>query len=287
MPPLLGNLILIQNRLLGLYYTTLHEYCLEFGFPSPPPPMEEVIAIWNAAASPARSEIETISFIARGKGARQPSTSTPAPNGFRRTVTGLIPGAKPNPQTRALRAPAPPTSLQPPSPGEDRPRQPSPASSTRSRPDYTNPTDFTTATILGGAAVRRTATEPVLPNHLAHPSPSAQQRDYFSPRGSPASNMGSSNSAGASVGVAQLANGFGASIAAKKKPPPPPPPPKRIPSTKPDEWVVAQYAFEGQGQGDLSFREGDRIRIITKTETDQDWYVFYFLSLTIPGNKDE
>ncbi|KXX77394.1 Protein hob1 [Madurella mycetomatis] len=269
-PPLLGNLILIQNRLLGLYYTTLHEYCLEFGFPSPPPPMEEVIAIWNAAASPARSEIETISFIARGKGVRQPSTSTPAPNGFRRAATGLIPGTKPSPQTRALRAPAPSTSLQPPSPGEDRPRQPSPASSTRSRPDYANPTDFTTATILGGAAVRRTATEPVLPNHLTHPSPSAHQRDYFSPRDSQASNIGSSTT-GAGASVAQLANGFGASIAAKKKPPPPPP--KRIPSTKPEEWVVAQYAFDGQGQGDLSFREGDRIRIITKTETDQDWWV--------------
>lgn len=57
---------------------------------------------------------------------------------------------------------------------------------------------------------------------------------------------------------------------AKKKPPPPPP--KRIPSGKPEEWVVAQYDFTGQGAGDLSFREGDRIKIVKKTQTDQDWW---------------
>ncbi|KAK2067400.1 hypothetical protein P8C59_001147 [Phyllachora maydis] len=54
----------------------------------------------------------------------------------------------------------------------------------------------------------------------------------------------------------------------KKKPPPPPP--KRKPSMRPEEWVVALYSFSGEGEGDLSFREGDRIRIVKKTETDQD-----------------
>jgi hypothetical protein len=37
--------------------------------------------------------------------------------------------------------------------------------------------------------------------------------------------------------------------------------------------VVAQYAFVGQGGGDLSFREGDRIKVVKRTGTDQDWYV--------------
>jgi hypothetical protein len=58
-----------------------------------------------------------------------------------------------------------------------------------------------------------------------------------------------------------------------KKKPPPPPPPKRFASSAPDEFVIAQYAFTGQGQGDLSFREGDRIKIVKKTGTDQDWWV--------------
>lgn len=60
------------------------------------------------------------------------------------------------------------------------------------------------------------------------------------------------------------------SLAAKKKRPPPPPPVKR--SQVSDEFVVAQYDFVG-GDGDLSFREGDRIKIVAKTETDQDWWV--------------
>jgi len=169
--PLLSNLVMIQNRLLGLYYTTLHSYCEEFGFPSPAPPMEEVVAIWNGAFSPVRSEIETISFIARGKTIQQPMSagnglpqkpSQPSPiNGPRRAATGLISG----PQARSLRAPSMPL---------DRSRTPSPSSSSSSlrRPDYSHATDFTTATILGGAAVNRSA----------NATPGIQPRqDYFSP----------------------------------------------------------------------------------------------------------
>ncbi len=36
---------------------------------------------------------------------------------------------------------------------------------------------------------------------------------------------------------------------------------------------MAQYAFNGQGEGDLSFREGDRIKIVKKTDTLDDWWV--------------
>ena len=60
--------------------------------------------------------------------------------------------------------------------------------------------------------------------------------------------------------------------AAKKKPPPPPPPkPKRLPSTQ-DHWVTAIYDFAGQGQGDLVFREGDKIRVVKKTDSTDDWW---------------
>lgn len=240
---------MIQNRLLGLYYTTLHGYCEEFGFPSPPPPMEEVVAIWNGAIGPTRSQIETISFIGtRGKVTQPPTSSLsprpgPAPliNGPRRSVTGLISG----PQARTLRVPSMPV---------DRSRTPSPSNSYR-RPDISNATDFTTATILGGAEVARSA----------NPAPGQQQQQqqrpgYFrtpSPAASQASSIGGSFS-GSNGGFAALG---------KKKPPPPPP--KR----KPDEWVVALYAFAGQGEGDLSFQEGDRIRVVKRTGTDQDWYV--------------
>lgn len=61
-----------------------------------------------------------------------------------------------------------------------------------------------------------------------------------------------------------------ASIAAGKKKPPPPPP-KRIPSTQ-GFFVTALYDFAGEGQGDLFFREGDRIKVIKKTESTDDWW---------------
>lgn len=60
------------------------------------------------------------------------------------------------------------------------------------------------------------------------------------------------------------------SIAAKKKPPPPPPP-KRLASHQ-FEYVIAMYDFDGQNPGDLSFKEGDRIRIVKKTPNQEDWW---------------
>ncbi|KAK4150947.1 hypothetical protein C8A00DRAFT_45743 [Chaetomidium leptoderma] len=262
-PPLLSNLVMIQNRLLGLYYTTLNAYCEDFGFPSPPPPMQDVIDTWNDALGPIRSEIETISFIGRGRAVQQPMSngsgptpgSSPIPiNGARRTPSGLISG----PQARTLRVPS--------MPREGR-TTPSPSSSYK-RPDYLNATDFTTATILGGSSISRSAgggdTTPA--------SQQQQQRDYFSPmhqqqqqqqqqqRRSPSPAMISTNGGGLGLGLG-------------KKKPPPPPPKKRAALSQPDEWVVAQYAFAGQGGGDLSFQQGDRIRVVKKTGTDQDWWV--------------
>jgi amphiphysin len=59
--------------------------------------------------------------------------------------------------------------------------------------------------------------------------------------------------------------------AAKKKKPPPPPPPKPSISPKP-EFVTAKYDFAGESKGDLPFKIGDRIKIIKKTESLEDWW---------------
>ena len=56
---------------------------------------------------------------------------------------------------------------------------------------------------------------------------------------------------------------------AKKKPPPPPP--KRIGSSN-CLIAVALYPFDGQSQGDLSFNEGDRIKVVKKTDSTDDWW---------------
>lgn len=37
-------------------------------------------------------------------------------------------------------------------------------------------------------------------------------------------------------------------------------------------YVTALYDFGGQSAGDLAFREGDRIRVLKKTESTDDWW---------------
>ncbi len=205
--------------------------------------MPDVIATWDASFGPIRSQVESISFIARGKAVHQPmsagngldpspTTRAPATNaGVRRTTTGLISG----PKARIMRTPSMPLPQQ----EED---QAAAGSSYTRRLDPSNATDFTTAAILGGAAVNRPANGAL-----------AVQR----------ANLSNVNTAS----NPQLRNAALAGFA-KKKPPPPPPPKKKL-----DEWVVALYAFTGEGGGDLSFQEGDRIRVVKRTGTDQDWYV--------------
>lgn len=62
-----------------------------------------------------------------------------------------------------------------------------------------------------------------------------------------------------------------ASVAATKRAPPPPPALK--PKPKPAaHYVVALYDFEAQADGDLSFNAGDRIEIVEKTESAEDWW---------------
>ncbi|KAK3367165.1 hypothetical protein B0T24DRAFT_384452 [Lasiosphaeria ovina] len=264
-PPLLSGLVLVQNRLLGLYYTTLHGYCQEFGFPSPPPPMSEVVATWNGSFKATQSRVESISFIARGKAAHHPMGQTPseAPsrkptipnNGIQRVSSGLIPSAGSGPQARTMRVPSMNNSQRLPTPEPSPQMQQSP-SPTVKRPEWLSPTDFTTATILGGAPVDRTRKDwspGASPNTLR-----PQGSSYFNNR----DQRPSSASTEASFASSYTSQGFA------KKRPPPPPPKKRAP----EEWVVALYPFAGQGASDLSFDEGDRIKIVKKTDTDQDWW---------------
>ncbi|KAF8588489.1 BAR-domain-containing protein [Ramaria rubella] len=60
------------------------------------------------------------------------------------------------------------------------------------------------------------------------------------------------------------------SAAATKRPPPPPPlKPKPKPAA---EYVVAIYDFQAQADGDLDFKTGDRIKIVEKTASQDDWW---------------
>ncbi|KIX05512.1 uncharacterized protein Z518_06384 [Rhinocladiella mackenziei CBS 650.93] len=65
---------------------------------------------------------------------------------------------------------------------------------------------------------------------------------------------------------------LGATIAAKGKPPPPKPKPSRLSGAPNVETVTAQYDYEAQAEGDLSFLTGDIIEIVSRTQNENEWW---------------
>lgn len=214
--------------------------------------MEEVIAAWTRDFKPAQQEVECLVLIARGKAIHAPMS--PDMGGRGSSITGLnvrsqIASRRPSSQgvmsknsntsashSRPIRfastANAPAEAIYSPPPSEPS-APPSPKSSLSPYPDHSLPTPSS--------------------SYVAH-SPAGPKTDYFS-RDRQATSSSLSPSA----------------IAAKKMPPPPPPA-KRFPSTPAPVYVTAMYAFDGQNQGDLSFAEGERILVLKKTESTDDWW---------------
>lgn len=235
LPHFLSAQVQIQNDLLGHYYTMLHTYCTEEGFPSPAPPMDEVIRSWSDAFKPIQREIEAFAILAHGKATRTSMENGHHPsNGYRRPsasafsahrqqsvspARNLPPSPSQEPKSKLSVSPAPSTVLSPITPSESI-ASPSPSLSV-----YQTPMAY---------------------------SPAGPNTDYFS------RDRQSSAASGVSI----------ASIAQKKRPPPPPP---RLPSQQ-TIFVTALYDFNGQSEGDLVFREGDRIRVLKKTESTDDWW---------------
>jgi len=68
-------------------------------------------------------------------------------------------------------------------------------------------------------------------------------------------------------------SGGAASAAASKRAPPPPPPLKPKPKVAPKvQYVVALYDFAAQADGDLSFNTGDRIEVVERGASAEDWW---------------
>lgn len=57
-----------------------------------------------------------------------------------------------------------------------------------------------------------------------------------------------------------------------KKAPPPPPPLKPKPSLVQKQYCTAIFDYEAQAAGDLSFTAGDRIEIVERTDSPDDWW---------------
>ncbi|GJN92551.1 hypothetical protein Rhopal_005581-T1 [Rhodotorula paludigena] len=64
-----------------------------------------------------------------------------------------------------------------------------------------------------------------------------------------------------------VSGGAGAAAAGKRAPPPPP----GRPGVKAD-FVTALYDYEATAEGDLSFAAGDRIEIVKRTDSANDWW---------------
>ncbi|KAK8032973.1 hypothetical protein PG991_002371 [Apiospora marii] len=68
--------------------------------------------------------------------------------------------------------------------------------------------------------------------------------------------------------------GLAAAAAAKAKPPPPKPKPKRLAGAPAGaEHVTALYDYSAQAEGDLTFRAGDVIEIVTRTQNENEWWI--------------
>ena len=110
--------------------------------------------------------------------------------------------------------------------------------------------------VSGGATPPTNYQTPPSGTSPLYPTTSNSAADYFgNRRPSQASSIASS----------------AASIAAAKKKPPPPVPAKRLPSYQ-AQYVTALFDFDGQNAGDLTFREGDKIRVVKKTDSTDDWW---------------
>ncbi|KAJ5272578.1 hypothetical protein N7478_007703 [Penicillium angulare] len=295
-PHILHAQIEIQNRMLAHYYTVLHTYCEEEGFPSPPPPMDHVVQDWEIAHKPNQDELEGLSLLAHGKAIRQydQNQNSQGQPGKRpsfasvggRSLTNLSVTSR----SSRSKSPAPP-------PNPNMLNKPKPCGFEASRPVSPSSSIMTptpSVSVLSAASSNSTApygsdyfTPPVIspepgpqpvhphfirrdtsPMPMKPPKPSGIQ---FSPAGPKIDHhqafVSRANTAPASA-MDPLA-----SLAGQKKRPPPPPPAKPAKPPRPTTtFVTAMYDFGGQGPDDLSFREGDRIKLVKKTGSTDDWW---------------
>ncbi|KAF2187368.1 hypothetical protein K469DRAFT_629181 [Zopfia rhizophila CBS 207.26] len=254
LPHLLANQIVLQNNLIGNLYTVLHQYSHECGYPDPPPELEEVVPVWDSSFTSLRKEMETgFELLKTGKAIYMPMRLPDKGE----TVTGLgirnrvIPGRKTSSQNSV------PT-----------------VTATSPRPGYALPSPAESGPPLNLASKPSisslNASKPKLGAHSPGLSPSPGPDNPWARRTSTASSTGT-NGHDDYFGKPRIPSTALSPNPAAGKKKPPPPPPKKIGSFH-GEFVTAMYDFDGQGEGDLVFREGDRIRVVKKTNSSQDWW---------------
>lgn len=270
LPHLLATQICIQNTLLAHYYTMLNNYCEQENFPSPPPPMEQIVQDWEDAVIPVQREIDSFSIVSSCRSVRNGRSSEEKGN-------GLTNGN----HRRASNQ----SSLRKPSVSPARYGPPSPALAPKPKSNDIPPSSASTLSPPGMRLSPPVETHAPPPEPKSEPaslpmgisySPAGPRMDYFSRERQQQQQSSSENHSSkpspanaSSTLSASTPSSVAASIAAKKKRPPPPP---RAASSNRAAFVTALYDFDGQGDGDLAFREGDRIRVVEKTGSTDDWW---------------
>ena len=205
--------------------------------------MDEVIRVWSDNFKPIQQEVESTALIANGKAIRTSMSFDEQRNGGR--VTNGF--ARRTSDQTTLRKPST-------SPGPGRRLPPSPNFETKAK-ITSLPSPSASAMLSPPEPSPGPEVEPVISRTSSdyHPgiayAPAAPRTDYFVRDRQPS--------------AASMNSALG-----KKKPPPPPP---RAPSHS-GLYVTALYDFAGQSEGDLVFKEGDRIKVTKKTDSTDDWW---------------
>lgn len=307
-PHMLANQVMLQTTLVGQLYTILDGYCKKHRLPTPAPSDDEIVRAWGEEFTGFRKELEEgIATIAKGKAVQRSMT---IPEKDKSSITGLgirNKAAAHNPMNRktsaglrtqnstlALKAggeeeeeaeqAAPPKPPRPsaspsyggavvPSPGIPMSSKPRVPSSNYLQPEAPYDQSSTATTPSWPNEKAPSGLPPAYDQMSGGGTPSSASRTPAeSPHRSPPSTNGNGYfTAHHRSSQSSLASAAANAVAAKKKPPPPVPT-KRFPSGQNMQYVTAVFDFEGQGGEDLAFREGDRIRVVRKTESTDDWW---------------
>ncbi|KAL5002786.1 hypothetical protein BDV10DRAFT_84730 [Aspergillus recurvatus] len=236
LPRLLSAQIEIQNNILANYYTIIYGYCEQQRYPSnPPQSLDQTVAQWEQACYPVQQQIENFACLSNGKAAR--SNSQPS-NDRRPSIT-----------LNAL----------------NRFRSSHNIPTQQAQPDYG---------IKPSLGNRSKSTSYAPPSHDSNPlcrdiAPSSLADAHGSLHPMTASHP-ISHPDSLSPPIPLASKPSLPALAGKKKPPPPPPKPRSASSNM--SFVTALYDFGGQGEGDLVFQQGDRIRVLKRTDSTDDWW---------------
>lgn len=285
LPRILAAQINIQNSLLGTYYTIISEFAEQHGFPSPAPPMADIIGVFEENHFPIQSTAERLAIVhpkafPRAAATRNQSDSysgrpTPPPSSPSFDHSGSYRSPSPvrlrvppasdyedadedtySRSSFAMRTPSvtPPASA------------PTPADDTKPRISADSATSYSSCS-------NQSALSSHSKNYLYDfPPPASQLASPISHR--PASHSSSLNSSAVRqphANSSTLANAAAATVAAAAKKKGPPPKPKPKPAAAP-VYVTAVYGFDAEEEGELSFAAGEQIRLTRRSEQVNDWW---------------